>query len=179
LYTNEDVDFASRGFWGSMAVAEDSKGTAWLYAPAWGDQTSVSPAFPTTYGKTPNGSIMAFRVEQQNGKPVLTPAWRSRDLGVPESPIVANGIVFALSSGENTRQVNDGGRLLTSEERASTPLGRAVLYAFDSETGQELFNSGSTISSFSHFSGLAISEGRIYVVTWDNTVYSFGLGSEH
>ena len=49
LYTNEDADFASRGFWGAMATAVDAQGQTWLYAPAWGDQTSKSPEFPTNH----------------------------------------------------------------------------------------------------------------------------------
>ncbi|MBC7928038.1 MAG: PQQ-binding-like beta-propeller repeat protein, partial [Bryobacteraceae bacterium] len=55
-------------------------------------------------------------------------------------------------------------------------IGNATLYAFDAENGKELFSSGKTISSFTHFSGLAISEGRVYVTTFDNTIYAFGLG---
>ncbi|MBC7926760.1 MAG: PQQ-binding-like beta-propeller repeat protein [Bryobacteraceae bacterium] len=176
LYTNEEVDFASRGFWGAMAYSEDQKGNTWLFAPAWGPQTTVSPKFPNTNGETPNGSIMAFRVEEKDGKPTLTPGWRSRDLGVPEAPIVANGIVFALSSGENTRQVSEAGALYPSKFRADNAIGNATLYAFDAENGKELFSSGKTISSFTHFSGLAISEGRVYVTTFDNTIYAFGLG---
>ena len=42
--------------------------------------------------------------------------------------------------------------------------------------GKGALSSGKTIQSFTHISGLAISEGRVYVVTWDNTVYAFGLG---
>jgi len=175
LYTNEEVDFASRGFWGAMASMEDAKKNTWLFAPAWGPQGSASPKFAQTYGETPSGSIMAFKVEEKDGKPVLVPAWRSRDLNVPEAPIVANGIVFALSSGENTRQVSEAGALYPSKYRADTSK-NAVLYAFDAETGKELFNSGNTIGSFTHFSGLAISEGRVYVTAFDNTVYAFGLG---
>lgn len=175
LYTNEDVDFASQGFWGAMAAANDAKGDTWLFAPAWGPQHSKSPRFPLTYDETPHGSIMAFKLGEKDGKPVLVPAWRSRNLGTPEPPVVANGVVFALSSGENTRQVNESGRLFTSKERADAPLGNTTLYAFDAETGKELFSSGSTIKSFTHFSGLAVSDGRVYLGTHDNTVYAFGV----
>jgi outer membrane protein assembly factor BamB len=50
-----------------------------------------------------------------------------------------------------------------------------VLYAFDSSTGKELFSSGTTMPGWTHFSGIAISGGRIYVTTYDSTVYAFGL----
>ncbi len=52
----------------------------------------------------------------------------------------------------------------------------AVLYALEAFTGKELWNSGKTITSFSpHSAGLAVSTGQVYVVTFDNTLYSFGF----
>jgi outer membrane protein assembly factor BamB len=178
LYTNEEVDYAGRGFWGAMASWVDAKGDTWLFAPAWGPQAGGSPEFPVKHGDAPEGSIMAFRIGEKDGKPTLAPAWRSRDMSVPEPPIIANGVLFALANAENTRQVDTAGRMYTSKERADTPSGNAILYAYDAETGKELFSSGKTIPGFTHFSGLAISEGRVYVVTHDSTVYAFGLGGE-
>lgn len=175
LFTNEDVDFAGKGFWGAMSTWEDADHTRWLYAPAYGPPHSEAPKFPLSYGPTPNGSIMAFKVEAKDGKPVLTPAWMSSNLSVPEPVVIAGGMVFALSNGEDVRQVDSAGKILTSKERINTS-GHAVLYAFDAATGKELFNSGNTITGFTHFSGLSISEGRLYVVTLDSTIYAFGLG---
>jgi outer membrane protein assembly factor BamB len=174
LYSNQDVDFASRGFWGAMASYTDGKDT-WLLAPSWGAQTEGSPAFANVNGPAPGGSIMAFKLDVKDDKPVLVPTWRSRDMEVPEPPIVANGIVFAVSSGENTRQVDSSGRLYSSKDRASTPVGNATLYALDAETGKQLYSSEKSMPSFTHFSGLSISEGRVYVVTHDSTIYAFGL----
>ncbi len=150
LYTNEDVDFASRGFWGAMAAYSDAKGDTWLLAPAWGAQTEGSPAFSIINGAAPKGSIMAFKLDVKDGKPVLAPAWRSRDMNVPEPPIVANGVVYAVSSGENTRQVDGGGKLFSSKDRASTPTGNATLYAMDAGTGKQLYSSEKTMPGFTH-----------------------------
>ena len=177
-YANEEVNLAGRGFWGALSSWQDPKGVRWLYAPALGPQASGSPEFKTVYGPAPHGSVMAFRVEESNGTPTLIPAWRSRDMSVPEPPIVANGVVYALSNGENVQSIHESGRLLTSQERASTPSGNATLYALDAETGKELFSSGKTMPGFSHFSGLAIANGHVYVVTYQNVLYSFGLGIE-
>ncbi len=174
LYANEDVDFAGRGFWGAFATWEDPKGERWLYAPAWGPKHSKSAVFPLSYGDAPNGSIMAFKVEAKEGKPVLTPAWISRDFNVPEPPVVANGVVLALSSGENVRQLSPEGRLLTSAQRAETSK-PAVLYALDAETGKELWSSGNAIGGFTHFSGIAVSSGRVFVSAYDGTVYCFAV----
>ena len=124
LYTNEDVDFAGRGFWGAFASWEDAKGVRWVYAPAWGPPHSKAPAFPNTNGPAPNGSIMAFKVEDgKDGQPTLVPAWISRDMNVPEPPIVANGIVFAISSGEFVRQAKESGSSVLFE-RARRSRGR-------------------------------------------------------
>jgi outer membrane protein assembly factor BamB len=172
---NEEVNLASRGFWGSFATWQDAQGRRWLYAPVWGPPHSRAPAFPATNGPAEHGSIMAFQVEEKDGKPVLTPAWTSRDMDVPEPPVVVNGIVFALSNGENTQQLDKSGHILSSHDRATTPSGSAVLYAFDAATGKELFSSGKEIQEFTHFSGLAVSNGRVFISTYASNVYAFGI----
>jgi outer membrane protein assembly factor BamB len=174
-YTNEAADIAGRGFWGAFASWENAKGERWVYAPAWGPVASNAPKFPITNGATPDGSIMAFKVEDKNGSPVLVPAWISHNMSVPEPPVVANGVVFAISSGEFTRQVKEDGTLYTAEERIALRKGNAILYGFDAESGKELFSSGTTMPSFTHFGGLAVSNGRVFATTYDATVYAFGL----
>jgi outer membrane protein assembly factor BamB len=135
--------------------------------------------FPVTNGETPNGAIVAFKVTEQNGKPVLTPAWASRDLIAPAPPVIANGVVFALSSGEYVRQANENqGGLFNSQQRAERST-NAILYALDAETGKELWSSGDKITSFTHFASLAVANGRVYFTTYDNTLYSFGFPMEH
>jgi outer membrane protein assembly factor BamB len=175
IYTNEDLYSAGRGFWGSFATWEDPHGSRWLYLPAWGPLSSKAGAFPVTNGLAPNGSIMAFKAEEKDGKPILSPAWISRDMNLPEPPIVANGLIFVVSNGENAMQANSEGRLMTSKQRLDTASGHAVLFALDAETGIELYSSGDAISGITHFSGIAMSNGRIYVAGFDSTLYSFGL----
>ncbi|MFN3322796.1 MAG: PQQ-binding-like beta-propeller repeat protein [Bryobacteraceae bacterium] len=175
LITNEDVDFAGRGFWGSLSTWEDPEGTRWLYAPAYGPPASTAPKFPNSYGETPNGSVMAFKIVEKDGKPYPEAAWMSLDMAMPEPVVIANGVVFALANGECTRQVDEGGRLLTSEERIEKRKGNAILYALDAKTGKVLFSSGDSIPGWVHFSGLALANGRVFVVTHDSTVYAFGL----
>jgi hypothetical protein len=175
LYANEDVDFAGRGFWGAFATWQDPAGDRWLFAPALGPVVSSAPAFAMKNGDAPNGSIMAFKVEDKNGSPVLTPMWMSRDMNLPEPPVVTNGVVFAVSNGEYARQAKESGGLFSSKERADMHVGNTVLYAFDAATGKELYSSGKTMPSFTHFSGIAVASGHILVTTYDNMLYSFGL----
>jgi outer membrane protein assembly factor BamB len=177
-YTNQGADIAGNGFWGAYATWKGAKGERWIYAPAWGPLASDVAAFPVTNGAASNGSIMAFRVEEKNGSPVLAPAWMSRDMSVPEPPAVANGVVFALSSGGFTRQVKPSGQLYSTQERIAHRTGNAVLYAFDAATGKELYSSEKIMPSFTHLGGLAVSDGRVYVSTYDGTVYAFGLKGE-
>jgi outer membrane protein assembly factor BamB len=178
LISNEDIDFAGAGTWGSLASWEDDRGTRWVLAPVWGPK---HPAFkfPLNNGEANVGAIAAFKVEERDGKPILSPAWISRNLITPAPPAIANGIVFALSTGEWVRQANDKeGGLYQAEARAqrSAP---AVLYALDAETGKELWSSGSQVTSFTHFAALSVANGRVYFTTYDNTLYCFGIPMEH
>ncbi len=175
LLANEDADFAGRGFWGAFATAEDDQKNRWLYVPALGAPASTAK-FPIANGEAPNGSIMAFRITETSGKYEAVPAWISRDMNLPEPPIVAGGLVFAISNGEFARQSKgtEGG-LYSSAERAAKHTGHAVLYAFDAATGKELYSSGDTMPGWTHFSGISISGGKVFVTTYDSNVYAFGV----
>jgi outer membrane protein assembly factor BamB len=168
------VNFAGKGFWGAFSTWEDAGGTRWLYAPAWG---APAPDLKSAmqHGETSDGSVMAFKVEEQAGKPVLTPAWNSVNMSVPTPVIIANGIVFALSDGDSPVQFGASGNLLNVEDRKAK-AGHAILYALDATTGDVLFTSGDTIRGFSHFSAFAVGGGRVYVGTEDGMLYAFGLG---
>jgi outer membrane protein assembly factor BamB len=174
VFVNEEADFAGKGFWGAFAAAEDEKNKPWLFAPALGTVASDAK-FPVTNGDAPNGSIMAFRIDEKDGKPTVVPAWISRDMNLPEPPIVAGDLVFAISNGEFARQSKGDGGLYSSADRIAKHAGNTVLYAFDSATGKQLFSSGDTMPSFTHFSGISISGGRVYVTTFDSNVYAFGV----
>jgi len=174
LLCNEEVDFQSAGIWGSMASWQDSKGKRWTLTPFWGP---VHPDFkpPVSHGPVQHGAIVAFTVEDKGGKFSLAPAWISRDMDQAEPPIIANGVVYAYGSGENTRQayVDKGlADLSPLRIKAST---HAVLYALDAETGKELYNSGEEITSFVHFGALSIANGHVYLGSFDSTLYCFGL----
>lgn len=175
IYSNSDLYSAGRGFWGSITTWEDAKGTRWVYVPSWGPTDPKAPAFPVANGPTPDGALLAFKVEEKDGKPVLTPAWSSRNMQVPEPAIVANGVVYLVSSGEYTLQADSEGRLMNSEQRIKAAPGHAILYALNAETGKELYSSGADMPGIAHFSGIALSNGRIFVTTIDAMLYSFGL----
>jgi outer membrane protein assembly factor BamB len=121
-----------------------------------------------------NGAIVAWKVVDQNGAASLESGWVSRDLVSPLTPLVINGVVFAVSSGEV--RAKDSKMTAAQRAKASVP---AVVYALDGASGKELWNSGKTITSFAHGGGLSGGAGQIYLGTHDGTLYSFGFPIEH
>jgi outer membrane protein assembly factor BamB len=174
LLCNEEVNYSSAGIWGSMASWEDSKGTRWVLTPIWGPKHSAFKA-PIEYGKVTYGAIVAFKVEEKNGKMQLTPAWISRDMNHAEPPVIANGVIYAYGNGEDTDQsVPDVGLENTAERRIPGST-HAVLYALDAQTGKELWSSGDEIKSWNHWSGLSLANGRVYIATFDGNLYCYGI----
>ena len=178
LISNEDVDFAGAGTWGSLATWEDATGTRWVLAPVWGPK-HPNAKFPVSNGETNVGTIAAFKVEERNGTPVLTNAWTARNMTTPAAPAIANGVVFALATGEWVRQANDKEGGLYQAEARIQKSAPAVLYALDAITGKELWSSGSQVTSFTHNGQLSIANGRVYFTTYDNMLYCFGIAMEH
>jgi outer membrane protein assembly factor BamB len=177
LICNEEVNFASAGIWGSMATWEDSSGTRWVLTPFWGPKHSKFKA-PIEHGPIKYGAIAAFKVEEKNGKWNLAPAWLSRDMNRAEPPVIANGIIFAYGNGEDTDQAAyDIGLAYNTAENRIKGSTNAVLYALDAQTGKELWSSGDQITSWSHWGGLSIANGRVYINTFDGMQYCFGLPS--
>lgn len=174
LICNEIVDFAEAGIWGSLTTWEDSKGTRWILTPFWGPKHSKFKA-PVEYGPVKKGAIAAFKMETVNGKVQLTPAWISRDMNQAEPPVIANGMVFAYGSGENTSQAYPDVGLDFRATRRIPLSTHATLYVLDAQTGKELWSSGDQIPTFNHWSGIAVANGKIYINTFANVLYCFGL----
>jgi len=105
-----------------------------------------------------SGAIFAFKIVEEGSRLTLQPGWRSRDLAAPTAPIVVNDVVFAAASGR--------------------PQGAAVLYAFDSRSGRELWNSGKTMTSYMPPANLWASNSQVHAGTYDGTVYAFGFTLE-
>ena len=102
LICNEEVNF-TMGVWGALATWEDAAGTRWVLTPFWGPKHPQFKA-PIEHGAVVYGAVAAFKVEDKAGKPLLTPAWISRDMYMAEPPVIANGVVYAYGSGESTTQ---------------------------------------------------------------------------
>ena len=145
-----------------MANWQNADGS-WLLASVSGPLAEETK-WPSQNGEAPHGSIVAFKLAEQDGKTVLTPAWSSRDLVHPAPPVVANGVVIALSQGDK-----------------KTP---AKLYVLDAKTGKELYSSGSEITTYAELAGVSVGDGHAFFmrlpvvfVIWYTAEHFAGNGS--
>jgi outer membrane protein assembly factor BamB len=197
---NDEVLLGGRGVWGAMATYQNPQGERFLYVPMWGPPSKDGPQFKYRYENAPHGSIMGFRILPEGDKPSMIPEWISRDMQVPDPPVVANGVVYAIQTGEQTIQnptrgdvtglaspaapaagrgpTNAGAAAAAAAQSAkfrATPVSNLVLYAFDAETGKQLYSSEKLITNWVHFSEPVVAKGKVFVVSWDAHVYAFGL----
>lgn len=162
LFQSAPVAAAGGSIWGGLSTWEDSEGVRWIAAPVWGPVAPDIAALAST-AAPPHGAIVAFRLEEHDGKPLLTPVWISRDMPSPEPPVITAGTVFVLAAGEYGR---DG-----RPRRAA----HATLFALDGATGKEIYSSGNQVTAPAALTGLAIANARVYFTTADNTLYAFGI----
>jgi outer membrane protein assembly factor BamB len=175
LICNEEVQFAGAGVWGALATWEQSNGTRWVLMPFWGPKHSEFTA-PIEHGQVVQGAVAAFKLEEAGGTVRLAPAWLSRDMWQADPVVIANGVVFAYGNGEDARQATfDIGLAFNRSANRIAQSSHATLYALDALTGAELWSSGDQITSFSHFSSLAVANGRVYLGAYDGTLYCFGV----
>src|SRR3984893_3121598 len=197
---NDEVLLGGRGVWGAMATYQDPQGERFLYVPMWGPPSKDGPQFKYRHDDAPHGSVMGFRVSAEGDKPSMVPEWISRDMQVPDPPVVANGVVYAIQTGEQTIQNPTRGDMTgvsvapaaaatggTGQAAAAaaaaqsaakfraTPVSNLVLYAFDAETGKQLYSSEKIIPGWVHYGEPVVAGGKVFVVTWDAHVYAFGL----
>jgi len=168
-----------------MAAWVDGQGRQWVIVPFYGPVSREFKA-PRQHARPVNGGVAAYTLEQRNGRWELVPQWLSRDMDMAEHAIVANGVLFVYASGEDTTQVfperafNDpkgaqlGGAVSNGAPRRLEGR-KAALYALDALTGEELWNSGNTITTWNHYSGLTVANGRAFLTTFDGTIYAFGV----
>jgi len=137
---------------GSLASWQDVSGARWILAAS------------------ASGTIVATKLTDSG----LTAGWTSREIPAPLTPIIVNGVVFAVASGEF--QSTDA--KMTAAQRAQKSTG-AVVYAIDGTSGKELWNSGKAITSFIHNGGMSSNDSQVYLGTYDGTVYALGFPIEH
>lgn len=146
--------------WLRLAAAPAPSDSArWVLVPVSGRAVAAR----TTNGAIRNGAVVALRVKESNGAISLEPDWTSNDLISPATPIIVNGVVFALSTG-----VAAGGRTGSS----------AALFAYDGLSGKALWNSGKSMTASASSGSFWSALSQVYVGAADGTIYSFGFLDE-
>jgi outer membrane protein assembly factor BamB len=186
LLCNDAQQYDGMGIWGALAAWQDSTGRQWIVVPFYGPVSRQFKA-PIEHSRPIGGGVAAYTLEERAGTWELVPQWLSRDMDLAEHAIVANGIVFTYASGEDASQTladrpwdsplggRLGGGLDSSASRRIPNSRRATIYALDALTGRELWNSGDEIRFWNHYSGLTVANGRVYLATFDGTLYAFGV----
>ena len=151
LYQTPSLTSAGRAIRGALASWLDADGTRWVLVPVWG---------------SPNGSVVAFKLEAPDGKPILTQVWASREMSSPLPPVIASGVVFVLSAGDYMKDDHPKGAT------------HAVLYALDGTTGKEMYSTGKQVTAPGSLTGVTVANGRVYFATTDNTLWAFGVFME-
>jgi hypothetical protein len=145
----------------AAAAPIDADATSWVLLPLSGRPAA---SMPSTNGPLSSGAVMALKVADAGGALSLEPAWTSHDLSGAATPLVVNGVVFALSTGV-----------------PATPAGRgtpAILHAYDGVTGKGLWNSGKAMTTFASPGSLWTGLGQVYVGTHNGALYAFGFEDE-
>jgi len=132
----------------------------WVLVPVSGRPSDA----PATNGPISSGGVVALRVVESGGTFSLEPAWTSNDLTTPSTPVVVNGVVFALSTG----------RASVGDQAGSS----AVLYAYEGVSGKPLWSSGKSMTTSASPASYWSALSQVYVGANDGTLYAFGFVDE-
>jgi hypothetical protein len=144
----------------SATATSPGSESRWLLVPVSGRPSGAR----AINGAIRNGAVVALRVAEVKGVWSLEPVWTSNDLTTPATPIVVNGVVFALSTGRPAAAGQTG-----------SP---AVLYAYDGVSGKALWNSGTSMTTFASPGSYWSALSQVYVGTNEGTVHAFGFLDE-
>ena len=153
-----------------LATWLDASGTRWVAVTAAG-APGADLKTTATNGAVTSGALVAFKITGTGATPAFEPGWVSRDMPGATTPLVMNGVVFAVAGGATPGSSENAAALAKSAKPA-------VLYALDADTGKELWASGASITSPVFGVGPSGGDGQVYVVAYDGTVYAFGMPME-
>ena len=152
--------------WQELTVAAPPPPPAGTPAPApgggggGGGQPAAQPIVTTgaRWIVVPTSTGLAsVKVGGAEGSLAVEKGWTAA-VAAPATPIVVNGVVFALAAG-----------------RGTTP---AVLHAFDGKSGKSLWTSGKAIKTAAAADSFWSALSQVYVGGSDGTLYAFGFLDE-
>lgn len=151
---------------GSAATYQSTRSSAASALATWTDAQGT----PWVLASTADAIVDWKVVEREGGEPILERGW-TKQIDAPLPPVVVNGVVFAAASGESRGRTGAATRVRNSTF--------AVLYALDGATGETLWDSGDSITSFATGQGMTAGSGYVYIATYDGSLYAFGFPIEH
>jgi len=143
------------------AVWQDANGQTWLFLAVPGPVPG-GVHVAASNGRVTSGTILGLRL----GATSIDSVWASPDLVAPSTPLVINGVVFALGGG------------LPMYRSAGTRPVPAVLLALDPASGAVVWTSGKTIPVSAAAGALWGANSQVLVAGSDNTIYGFGFAME-
>ncbi len=132
---------------------------------AWQQPAGAGATSPTSWMLIPTtGALVTLKITDTSSGVSATPGWTAQGLAAPGTPVIVNGVVFALATG-----------VASAAGAKGTP---AVLHAYDGATGKRLWNSDKTMTTPASPGSLWSTLGQIYVGAQDGTLYAFGFNDE-
>jgi outer membrane protein assembly factor BamB len=154
-----------------------------VLVPKWISPDLDLPSMPVVA----NGVVYAYATGERASE-AFRPARRVGGPRPPGAPPRRRGVYLGPANQVNvgepgadrdaawlTEQLEPGGQTPGRRLSGGRDVTHAVLYALDAETGEELYSSQDAIDSWSHYGGLALADGRLYLSSYDARVYAFGL----
>ncbi|HZB25969.1 MAG TPA: PQQ-binding-like beta-propeller repeat protein, partial [Vicinamibacterales bacterium] len=133
----------------------DTGAMSWILVPVAG---RLPADVRTTNAAVQSGAVVALKLEDRGGVLSLQHGWVSHDLSAPATPVVVNGVVFALATGASAGNTSAGSA--------------AMLHAYDGATGKRLWHSGKTMTAPASPGSLWSGLGQIYVGARDGTLHA-------
>lgn len=133
---------------------------SWILVPVRGRPASA-PAGAN--GSISEGAVIALKLAGTGGALSLDPGWVSHDLAGAATPVIVNGVVFTLATGQAAAGGKGAG---------------AVLHAYEGATGKRLWTSGTAMTTTASPGSLWSTLGQVYVGTRDGTLHAFGFNDE-
>jgi outer membrane protein assembly factor BamB len=143
------------------AWQQPNGGPSWILMPVRGGVDAPTAA---TNGLVSSGAVVALKLGGSAGSVWLEPVWVSHNLASPATPLIVNGVVFALALG--------------SQATPPARTGGAVLHAYEGATGRRLWTSAQAMTGIASPGSMWSTLGQVYVGMRDGTLYAFGFNDE-
>jgi hypothetical protein len=161
LYASKPIGGTGAAVSGEALAAWQQANTSWILLPLSG---RLAAGLPSANGAAASGAVVALKLTGDAPALTLETGWVSHDAAAPGTPVIVNGAVFVLATGQPATASGRG-----------TP---AVLHVYDGATGKRLWTSGKAMTTFASPGSFWSTLGQVYVGTHDGTLYAFGFNDE-